>query len=50
MQHIKRTGVNALQPHSAAATLRLVRNYPLTADGMAPLTYHPLYLIVEKFK
>lgn len=48
MRHIKLTGVNALAPQSPSAALKLIRNYRLTPEGTAPLTYHPVYLIFRK--
>ena len=48
LRHMKLTGVNALPPRGSGETLRLVRNYPLTAGGKAPLTYNPVYIIVKK--
>lgn len=51
LRHLSRTGVNGLKPSSdgdAAAGLELLRAYPVDAQGRAPLTYHPIYLILRK--
>ncbi len=50
LKHLKLTGVNALggDDGAQASALRLMRSYPTLPDGSAPLTYHPLYLILQK--
>lgn len=50
LRHVSHTGVNGLDPeHSGAGVAsRLLRNYHVDADGHAPLTYHPIYLILRK--
>lgn len=50
LRHVSHTGVNGLDPerNGAGVASRLLRNYPVDADGRAPLTYHPIYLILRK--
>ncbi len=49
LRHISLTGVNALHaPLPAGQTRRILNSYPLTPDGKAELTYHPIYLILKK--
>lgn len=51
MRHMSRTGVNGLSPAdstNAATASRLLRNYPTDSEGKAPLTYHPIYIILRK--
>lgn len=50
-KHLKQTGVNALasDPETAKrAAIKLMRHYPLTPSGTAPLTYRPIYLLLRK--
>lgn len=49
--HLKQTGVNALESDPEAAkhaAIKLMRHYPLTPSGTAPLTYRPIYLLLRK--
>lgn len=50
--HIKRTGVNGTGHHPAhrglASGKEMLRNYPLDSQSRAPLTYHPIYMILRK--
>jgi len=51
LRNMKQTGVNALGRPSGERTrqgLRLLRRYPLTPEGKAPLTYRPLYFVFKK--
>ena len=50
LRHLKLTGVNALGRNKGAqsSAIKLMRSYPLLPDGTAPLTYRPLYLILQK--
>lgn len=50
LEHLKRTGVNALTARSdVPATRRILREYPCDADtGLYTLTYRPLILILKK--
>ena len=50
LKHLKLTGVNALggDKSAQASAIKLMRSYPVLPDGSAPLTYHPLYLILQK--
>ncbi|MDE6394317.1 MAG: methyltransferase domain-containing protein, partial [Duncaniella sp.] len=51
LRHLSRTGVNGLRPSSegdTAAGLELLRAYPVDTQGHAPLTYHPIYIILRK--
>jgi len=51
LRHLKQTGVNALNRTPATANtaaLRLRRHYPLLPDGSAPLTYHPIYIVLRR--
>lgn len=52
LTHIKRTGVNGTghrpSDRGLAFGKELLRNYPLDPQGRAPLTYHPIYMILRK--
>ena len=49
LRHLRLTGVNALPGnHSPARTRLLLRNWPLTSDGHATLTFQPVYMILSK--
>lgn len=49
LRHVRLTGVNALHTGStAAATRALLRDYPILPTSEAPLTYHPIYIILNK--
>ena len=51
LRHMSRTGVNGLSAGDSgdtAAGCRMLRNYPLDSEGKAPLTYHPIYLVLKK--
>ena len=48
LRHIKLTGVNAIRQGSHAEALRLLRNYPRRSDGRCSLTYHPIFIILQK--
>lgn len=52
LTHIKRTGVNGTGHNPAdkglASGKEVLRNYPLDPQGRAPLTYHPIYMILRK--
>lgn len=48
LAHVRATGVNALRADGASHALRIIRSYPLTPGGEAPLTYQPIYLILRK--
>lgn len=48
MRHLKYTGVNSLGNGGSGDALRMLRNFQSLPDGSAPLTYHPLYLILKK--
>lgn len=48
--HLKFTGVNSVGNEAQASrdALRMMRHYPTSPEGEAPLTYHTLYLILRK--
>ena len=46
MHHLKLTGVNAMR-NTPTDIRRLISGYPMTG-GKACLTYHPIYLIIQK--
>jgi len=46
MRHLQATGVNAR--HDKVSLVSLLRHYPLRTDGRAPLTYNPIYLLLQK--
>ncbi|MCM1077608.1 MAG: DUF452 family protein [Bacteroides sp.] len=49
LRHIKLTGVNALPSSGNPSTVRrIIRDYPLTPAGEAPVTYQPIYLLFKK--
>lgn len=49
LRHAKLTGVNALSSrHSGNTAREVINSYPLTQSGEAPVTYHPIYLILRK--
>lgn len=49
LRHIRLTGVNSLGSHiSPAMTRNLLRTYPLTPYGKAVLTYHPIFITIQK--
>lgn len=51
LRHMSRTGVNGTSPadcSNTAAVNRLLKDYPLDKEGKAPLTYHPIYIILRK--
>lgn len=51
LRHMSRTGVNGLTSSgtsNASAAARLLKSYPLNREGKAPLTYHPIYIILRK--
>lgn len=48
LRHIKLTGVNAIRQGSHTEALRLLRNYPRRSDGRCSLTYHPIFIILQK--
>ena len=50
LRHIRTTGVNSLEegPRSATLARRLLRDYPLSPSGKAPLTYQPMLFIIRK--
>lgn len=51
LRHIKTTGVNAISRDAAAnssAAIKLMRHYPVTAEGAAPLTYHSIHMVFKK--
>lgn len=45
-RHLKATGVNSLA--STRPLRQTIKDYPLEADGSAPLTYRPLIMILQK--
>lgn len=47
LQHIRDTGVNAIEA-SPASAFRVIRRYRMAGNGTAPLTYRPAYLILTK--
>ncbi|MCM1163677.1 MAG: DUF452 family protein [Muribaculaceae bacterium] len=50
LRHISSTGVNALDGGDSARlrALRLMKHYPLRADGCAPLTYQPIFIVLQR--
>lgn len=48
IRHLRATGVNARR--ASVPLTRIMRDYPLAADGRAPLTYQPIYMILRKKK
>lgn len=46
LSHIRLTGVNAMRGASTSVR-QFINDYPVT-DGRAPLTYHPIYMIIKK--
>lgn len=50
LEHLRRTGVNALAHGSNAVTLarRILRDYPRQADGTCRMTYYPLIIIARR--
>lgn len=49
LRHVRLTGVNAVHSDTSPADTRsLLRNYPLHPSSEAPLTYHPIYIILRK--
>lgn len=51
-EHMRTTGVNAVHRRGRpiGELRRLLADYPLDKDGKAPLTYQPIYIIVEKLE
>lgn len=47
MEHLHRTGVNGMRGNTVGLR-RIYTDYPLDKSGMAPLTYHPIYIIIQK--
>lgn len=49
LRHAKLTGVNALSSsHSPQTTRAVISGYPLLPDGRAPLSYQPIYIVIQK--
>lgn len=49
LRHAKLTGVNALSSRHSGNTARsVIASYPLTPDGNATVTYHPIYIVFRK--
>ena len=50
LRHISLTGVNGIENNgdNTAKACRMLRGYPTAPDGTAPLTYHPIYMILRK--
>ncbi|MBP3304185.1 MAG: DUF452 family protein [Muribaculaceae bacterium] len=50
LRHVSLTGVNGIETEGSktAKACRMLRGYPTAADGSAPLTYHPIYMILKK--
>ncbi|MDE6509378.1 MAG: hypothetical protein K2K99_04155, partial [Muribaculaceae bacterium] len=46
IRHLRATGVNARPANVSLAGV--LPDYPLAADGRAPLTYQPIYMILRK--
>jgi hypothetical protein len=49
LRHISLTGVNGIENNgdNTAKACRMLRGYPTAPDGTAPLTYHPIYMILR---
>lgn len=47
MEHLHRTGVNGVRGNTVGLR-RIYEDYPLDENGMAPLTYHPIYILIQK--
>ena len=51
LRHLSRTGVNGLHApgdDDSSGARAVISAYPTDSDGSAPLTYHPIYLILRK--
>lgn len=49
LRHLRLTGVNALpEAPSPAKARHMLNNWPLTTDGKASLTFHPVYMVLSK--
>lgn len=49
LDHLRSTGVNALPSRNPVADARaLLQSYPLDSEGLAPLTYQPVYITARK--
>ncbi|MDE7443735.1 MAG: DUF452 family protein, partial [Muribaculaceae bacterium] len=49
LRHIKATGVNAIRRQADPISIRnLMVNYPKSPDGRAPITYNPIYIVLQK--
>ncbi|MCM1355693.1 MAG: DUF452 family protein [Staphylococcus sp.] len=49
LRHAKLTGVNGLSStHNGSTARDVISRYPLTPDGKATVTYHPIYILLQK--
>lgn len=49
LAHLRATGVNALPSNNPVADARaLLQSYPIDSEGIAPLTYQPVYITARK--
>lgn len=47
VEHLHRTGVNGVRGNTVGLS-RIYKDYPVDENGRATLTYHPIYIIIQK--